>query len=527
MKIIKSIINSIPIAPILFAVSFVLVLFSHNKSELTVSRIILPVLAVVFFSLTVYLFSVIFFINREKRIIFSSVFMILFFSYGELLSIFGNIHIDIGRISIGKNNIIFTVLFIILLLLHLFIKRTKKHLNMYSKYLTIISLIAVFIPISGILKYEINRAIQTRPENPLALSKINISSLDRNNLPDIYYIISDSYASEDILKKYFNYDNNSFISFLENKGFYVAGKSTSNYPKTFLSLASSLNMQYLDHLSKYKNSTDQTLTDRMIENNNVLSFLKSLGYYYYQMGSWWGSTHYNRLADNNFILENTRLGDIGEFNYMIINSSMLSPLISKFFPQFFIGESEDDKRARVLYQFEKLPNITKQPSPKFIFVHIITPHGPYVFGKNCEFVTYEQIWYLKEEDNYANQVNCINHKLEETINAILKNSVNPPVILLQADEGANFLSAKLNPPENWKNANTDLLKEKFPILSAYYISGMPKSLLYQSITPVNSFRVIFNHYFSVGLPLLPDKNYIFQDANHLYEFIDVTDKLRN
>ncbi len=150
MKIIKSIINSISIAPILFAVSFVLVLFSHNKGELTISRIILPILVVVFFSLTVYLFTTIFFKDREKRIIFSSVFMILFFSYGELISIFGDIHIDIGRINIGRNHIIFSVLFVILLLLLFIIQRTKKHLIVYSKYLAIISLIAVFIPISGI-----------------------------------------------------------------------------------------------------------------------------------------------------------------------------------------------------------------------------------------------------------------------------------------------------------------------------------------------------------------------------------------
>lgn len=71
------------------------------------------------------------------------------------------------------------------------------------------------------------------------------------------------------------------------------------------------------------------------------------------------------------------------------------------------------------------------------------------------------------------------------------------------------------------------LKEKFPIIAAYYLPGVSKSELYPEITPVNSFRIIFNLYFHTNLSLLPDKNYIFPDANHLYNFQDVTDKVKN
>lgn len=42
------------------------------------------------------------------------------------------------------------------------------------------------------------------------------------------------------------------------------------------------------------------------------------------------------------------------------------------------------------------------------------------------------------------------------------------------------------------------------------------------ISPVNSFRVLFNDYFAAGLPLLPDKVIAWEDGDHYYAFHDVT-----
>ena len=62
------------------------------------------------------------------------------------------------------------------------------------------------------------------------------------------------------------------------------------------------------------------------------------------------------------------------------------------------------------------------------------------------------------------------------------------------------------------------------ILNAYYFSDQKYDKLYPEITPVNTFRVIFDQYFGADLPLLEDKNY-FSLWNTPYEFIEVTDKV--
>src|SRR5690606_9774336 len=64
-------------------------------------------------------------------------------------------------------------------------------------------------------------------------------------VPDIYYVIMDGYARSDTLKRDYGYDNSQFEGFLKEKGFHVIEDSRSNYRWTFLSLASSLNMEHL------------------------------------------------------------------------------------------------------------------------------------------------------------------------------------------------------------------------------------------------------------------------------------------
>ena len=62
-----------------------------------------------------------------------------------------------------------------------------------------------------------------------------------SDLPDIFYVIPDRYASRATLVKEFGFDNGSFYAELRKRGFFVSENSWSNYPKTFQSMASTLN----------------------------------------------------------------------------------------------------------------------------------------------------------------------------------------------------------------------------------------------------------------------------------------------
>lgn len=526
-KNIRKLLDFLPVAPVLLASSYIVFLFLHNIGELTINRLWNPLLYAIIIALLLSLILRILMRNTRKGDIFTSVLIILFFSYGEAAEMLGKFHLEIGSVNLGKDQIVLSLWLVLIIGVLILIIRTRRKLSSLNRAFQIIGFAIVIMPAIGIIQYQIIQRVHPPVTSPLMLPALTTASDNGNNLPDVYYIIPDSYASPGNLSAYFSYDDSTFVTYLKKKGFYIAGESMSNYPTTLLSLSSTLNMEYIDYLSVYKNSKDQSIASPLIEDNNVIKMFKSLGYKYYQMGSWWLPTQSNRNADENYnIQKQYRLG-LDEFTYIIVKSSMISPVLDRFFPEKVIGESEKDKRTIINYQFDTIPQIAALPGPKFVFIHIIAPHAPYVLDQNCSPVTYAQNWYKPEEKNYTDQVNCINNKLKQNIDIILKDSSRPPVILLQADEGAKFIADKLTPKENWKTASGELLKMKFPILSAYYLPAVSKKKMYPGITPVNSFRMIFNLYFKAEMPLLPDKNFIYLDAKHLYDFADVTDKVKS
>lgn len=115
---------------------------------------------------------------------------------------------------------------------------------------------------------------------------------------------------------------------------------------------------------------------------------------------------------------------------------------------------------------------------------------------------------------------------KQIIDKLLSDSKTQPIIILQSDEGT-FPERYEHEGEsfNWKNATVNELREKMGILNAYYFPSRSKNILYPSITPVNSFRLVFNLYFDTNFELLPDKSFAFTDHNHLYSFFNVTDKI--
>ena len=64
------------------------------------------------------------------------------------------------------------------------------------------------------------------------------------------------------------------------------------------------------------------------------------------------------------------------------------------------------------------------------------------------------------------------------------------------------------------------------ILNAYLLPGEVYDNLYQDITPVNTFRLIFNQYLGTDLEILKDESYYSTRARP-YLFINVTDEVRS
>jgi phosphoglycerol transferase MdoB-like AlkP superfamily enzyme len=140
--------------------------------------------------------------------------------------------------------------------------------------------------------------------------------------------------------------------------------------------------------------------------------------------------------------------------------------------------------------------------PVFVFAHIIMPHEPYFFDEYGNIQEADSALNHLSKDSYLGQLKFLNKLIETTINGITKNySDRLPVIIIQGDHGWRYLLGE------------NEVEESSTILNAYFFPGKDSAKVYSSISPVNTFRVVFNKYLGTNLEILPDTTYnvfIFQ-----------------
>lgn len=520
------------ISPYLFALYSVLFLFSNNQHEYTIQFLFLPLIIALSFTTIVFIASKLIFKKIEISALLSSLIIFIALSYGRFLELGKDLNIKIGKNKIDQEIIVGIIVFLIFSLLTYLIFKYKTKLKQVNKYIFIISFALFIFSLYNVVSYEIkSKRLFKEP----VVEKINKEKKVKANPsdPDIYYFVFDRYGGQKSLKEQYGFDNSQFLNYLEKKGFYVSKESTTNYPKTFLSLGSSLNMDYLTYLEDETNggkSSDESIVTPLIRNNKVSQFLKNRGYTFYNIGSWWTPTKQNPYADQSFYPKPKAYMGADEFTTGFFNTTIAAPIL-KILLKDPIDVSKDPQnnihRQAALYGFDKAVEVSKLQGPKFVFIHILLPHDPFVFDKNCNPISEEITKKNNHQTNYINQIQCVNKKIESITDEIMTNSKNPPVIIYQADEGPFPMNVSIPKDQGWGSAKTTSLKEKFPILNAYYFPGKESTELYQTITPVNSFRVLLNTYFEQNLPLLPDRNYVFKDDHNYYDFTDVTDRINS
>ena len=324
--------------------------------------------------------------------------------------------------------------------------------------------------------------------------------------PDIYYIVLDMYARSNVLRSRFSYDNSEFLSFLEGEGFYVAHESTSNYPYTTHSLASSLNYMYINDIAEQMEQIQgHGLSASMIANSRLSDYLKSQGYrtVAFSTGYW-----FTELSDSDFYWEPTQAWWYpSEFQTGLIELTPFSRISG------VRGTQDDVDRQRVLYTLDHIADATGIDSPTLVFAHINAPHDPFVFGSDGRPVA-SQPGYTYDEyvEAYREQVAFVTVRAQQMIEEILSKSPEPPVIVLQSDHGATYGPYGEN------------LAERMSILNAYYFPDQGYEDLYQTISPVNTFRVVLNRFLGTDYDLLDDRNY-YSRPETPYDFVDVTEEV--
>jgi hypothetical protein len=412
---------------------------------------------------------------------------------------FGSAHDGLRKIFPGtfitKYVFILPAAAIIFIVLLIFLKKRKSPLFKLSYYLNILFVIlmltdAVLLTVK-VVTWE--KASYTLPEG-----FVNCNNCPK---PDIYFILADEYAGNNELKDLFQFDDSMFLNQLKDLNFHTIPKSYSNYNYTPFSLASILNMNYLDLKGKDRNKPDLTYCYESIRDNKLLQFLRSDGYSFYNYSVFDFEGQPAQTIET-FLPAKTRLITAQTF-LSRFNKEIRFNLVSRF-------NSEKDLEIITYNNKTNNENIysltwklaeQKISSPKFVYTHLMMPHYPYYFDRNGKEQPFEKLLEGNQSNKeaYIEYLQYSNKKLIELVQHILQSSATPPIIVLMGDHGFRHF----NEPVDSKYYFLNLVSVHLP--SKNY-SGFSDSL-----SGVNLFRVVLNTQFEQHLPFLKDSTSYLKD----------------
>ena len=505
-----------PFYPILFALYPIVYLAGHNLSIISPADPLRPMIISIMSAVFLLFYFKIVIKDWHRSALLDLLVLILFFSFGHVAN----------QVSIVSQEIMAWIWLGVFLGLAFLITKLQNvesltfSMNVVSVGLIILS----FFPIAKLFVWRIQVKLNTDFSSSLLAEMRNEQQSEKDAFfsaesPDIYYIILDSYEGGGALQRYYHFDNSDFIHGLQDRGFFVASESRSNYLTTTYSLSSALNLVYINDLP-------YGLFTEMISGmhiNHVVDFLHDRGYEYVHFPSGylltddatpdvWVSP--NLLENQSPILRPS----ISEFEVLLLQTSLGRLVIQPYLDEHeearpqgsaVLNQDFNNRRTRLKNAFLHLPDYVSNPQKSFIFAHMILPHNPYLYDAYGNPYEYNGRNELLGDQNdsqnnirlYTDQLQYTNVQILDTIDRILKNAKTPPIIIIQADHGHDtFFDFEAPTPEG-----IDL---RSSILSAMYFPGGDYSRLYPTITPVNTFRVVLNQFFNTNYPLLPDRSYL-------------------
>jgi hypothetical protein len=504
--------------PFIVAVFPSLALYTYNTQELSLSELVVPFAIALSLAALMLLCTWLVLQNIYKAAVVVSLFLALVYSTAHVFSLTGWLGVDGPWLGAVLLLLIWLLLYPYLLYL---IARTSKALRYPTIILNVATAVMLLISVVRVGMYESQRlGSGDSVSDSHANLQLDVSRYDTP--PDIYYIVLERYANAGILAEVYDFNNSAFLESLREEGFYVANESCANYVRTSESLASSMNMEHIDYMEEA--SSDLLPLNEKLEDNAVQRLLKSAGYQFVHVGSWWGPLRENKYAEVNI----NYCARIDMFAEYVLTSTLPYTACAE---AGIIDDLSTRQWKRTRFEFEELAKIPQEyeGTPTFTFAHFMISHTPYSFDADGSYLSPEEAQKKSNRDNYVNALTATNEMVLDLIKKLKSASEVPPIIILQADEGPypeRYRSGDRT--FRWEQATDMEIREKMAILNAYYLPGVDSSTrLYPGITPVNSFRLVFDLYFGTNLGSLDDSSYIYANYSRPYKFLDVTDRLRS
>jgi hypothetical protein len=364
----------------------------------------------------------------------------------------------------------------------------------------------------------VNATMASRKENAprpsdFFQSEITLPAVAKQSVqPDIYYLLVDGLGQATYLEENYPLTKARYSDVLAKRGFKVLRYSFANYPQTALSTAATMNMGTMDQLLSIPDpqSKDRRVLMEVVGNSRVARAFKKLGYKIVGFPSGYPLTH-QALADK----RHAPFLNPSFVEYYLLEDSAL-PLVLPLLGHGPADVSFALRRDRLNFIFDQLPAArdgVDDQDPVFVYAHILAPHPPFVFGPEGEALPSRGTFGFADGDHwllihgpqdtsyrqrYSDQATYVMQRLGETIDGIIASSERPKIIIVQGDHGPGS-------GLDWERPQNTDHTERLGIFNAWYVSGSQQMPVYEGMTAINTFPLLFNTVFGTELEAHPDK----------------------
>lgn len=313
---------------------------------------------------------------------------------------------------------------------------------------------------------------------------------------NVYLIALDGYARWDVIRRSTGIDLDPLFDRIGEGGFRVARNATANYPTTFLSLSSTLQMGYVALPESVPPTSTQPFLRIIQGRSETVRLFKSLGYHYIHSGSGWAGAACGRAADVCITSERGRLWQLSELPSALIAMTPLRLISRKFRSQLneFGG----------LFELVDALETHTLPEPFLLFAHVLSPHPPFSRLADCSVrPTGGDLDEWISTKAYAEKIHCTNRNIEELV-ALLGRKDPDAIVVLFSDHGSAFTAPFGSAFGKWTDA---MLQERLPTLIAAKFPEQCNSWFRDDMTNVNIVRFVLGCLQNKAPDYLPDRRF--------------------
>ena len=399
---------------------------------------------------------------------------------------------------LAQTVVLLPVVTVLALVILVRLKKTGGRLSRLTLFLN--TLVLIYLLVDGTKAFFIGQQRQTKLAVATAFQPQQVGPCDSGcRYPDVYLLLMDEYAGTRSLQKWYGYDNSGLDSFLLSQGFHLYHDSHSNYNFTAFSMASILNMSYLEGLPPGNacSVSDYAYCSNLIRGSGVMRQFSQAGY---DIVNYSIFDLEDRPSEVNLHLLPVKAN-------LISGQTLWGRVRRDLGPRFYKLPVPvlKDQAYQVMHDNDRfIEGVLKQSQaaashPRFIYAHLEMPHHPYFLDRNGRLKGPGEAM-VRDIRPYLDYLPPTNKVIKKMVDAIQQNTHRSAVIILMGDHGVRY-----------DVPGDSLHTHDFENLNAVFFPGPDYHAFPESINGVNQFRVVLSRIFRQSIPLLPDSTVYLTD----------------